>query len=80
MDIFAFHGVEIDLSSEDQQDQFKPYTLHYKYIVGKIQRLIKSGGRDHVLSKFPDKAKPFYLPSNNDVFVKSAPMETDEYE
>ena len=80
MDVFAFFGVEIDLSSDGKKDAFRPYILHYSYIVSKIQRLIKSGGREHILSKFPDKTKPFYLPSSKEVFVKLAPMETDEYE
>ena len=79
IEVFANFGTEIDLSTPEKLKAIQPYILHYKYIVTKVQKLIKNG-RDHVLTKFPDKTKPFYLPSTNDIFVKSAPMETDEYD
>ena len=79
IEVFANRGIEIDISTSEKQNAFKPYELHYKYVVTKIQTHLRSG-KEYVFKKFPDKTKPFYLPSTNDIFVKSAPMETDEYE
>ena len=60
-DIFAFYGVELDLSTTEKQKAFLPLILHMGHMLNKIGHVQKnSRSRDDIYKAFPDKFKPFY--------------------
>ena len=72
-DVFAFYGVELDLSTEKKRNAFLCHILHMDYIhkkIGDAQR--KSKSRDDIYKAFPDKFKAFYeAPQDSDaIFIK----------
>ena len=69
LDVFGFHGFKVDLSSEENEDKFKPYVLHYKLIAGKIQKAKENAGKS-VFHKFPDSQKLFFTQNDDNTFIK----------
>ena len=68
-DIFAFYGVELDLSTTDKEKAFLPLILHFDYIAKKIKNFQKIS-KSAVYEAFPDKNKPFF----SDNLYKDAPF------
>ena len=63
-DVFAFYGVELDLSTQKKREAFLPLILHMGYILDKIGHIRKkSRSRDDIYKGF-DKFKPFFKDSN----------------
>ena len=71
-DIFAIHGIELDLSTADKERAFLPLILHLDAICKRVATAKKTP-KKHVFDFFPDKDKIFYSEAAypNAVFIKT---------
>ena len=64
-DVFAYYGIELDLSTVKKRTAFLSLILHMGHMLNKITTAQKnSRSREDIYKAFPDKFKPFYEPPN----------------
>ena len=68
LDVFTFYHFKVDLSTQENEEKFKPLVLQYKKIVGKVVEA-KKDPKKSVYHKFPNANKLFYSPQSGLTFI-----------